>query len=82
MQQLRAGFEYTVAGYKAIGVTGHVKHFHSRLTGGEAFAENPAIHSGHDDIGEQQVDGAEVLPRDLQRLLPVSGTENALATLL
>src|SRR5258708_17857707 len=82
VQQVRAGFKHAVTGYEAIGVSGHVEHFHPWLTGGQAFPKNGAIHSGHDDIGEQQVNGAGVLPRGLQRLLTIGGTQNAVAALL
>jgi hypothetical protein len=53
VQQVRARFKYAMTGYETIGISGHVKHLHARLTEGQAFTQNAAIHSGHDDIGEQ-----------------------------
>ena len=42
-------------GNKAVGITRHVEHFHSRLARKQLFCQHPAVHTRHDDIGKQEI---------------------------
>jgi hypothetical protein len=81
VKQVRTLLEYAMTCYEAIGVAGHIEHFHFWLARSEAFAKDATIHAGHDHIGKQKVDGAGMLPGGLQSLLAIGGTENVVAAL-
>ena len=64
-------------GNETVGIAGHVKDAHSGLARRELFGEGPAVYSGHDDIGEQEIKVDSGTGGDFQRFFPATRGQNA-----
>ena len=65
--------------YGILGIPGHVENANARPQFDDMRGQFAAIHTGHDDVGKQQVDRALVAIYDLQSGGAVVGFENLVA---
>ena len=56
LEEADAGVQHAVVSDYVFGVAGHVQDFHVGANLGNALGQFAAIHAGHDDVSEQQVD--------------------------
>src|SRR4029077_11430350 len=71
-----------VVGDGILGIAGHVEHFGLLRKRGDATSQFASVHSRHDDVGQQQVDGAWMAIGNFYRRSPVSGFEHGVALVL
>jgi hypothetical protein len=61
-----------------IQVTGYEQHLQVRPLRREPFGHLPSAQLGHDDVGDQQIDGPRLRCSERERALSIRGCENAL----
>src|SRR5690349_5382927 len=71
----RAGVEDAVADDSLVGIPRHVERSQGRDPGGEPLGQLAAVHPGHDEIGEEQVDGLMPVGQEAERFLRAAGRE-------
>src|SRR6266496_1424326 len=76
LQQVDAGIEHAVVSNGILGVARHVEHTHVGELGGDLACQLAAIHSGHDDVGQQEIDYALMAGYDLQGGSAIFGLED------
>ena len=76
LEQVNTGIEGAIETNGILGITRHVEHADVREQSRDLHCQFAAIHAGHNDIGEQEVDHALVTGYDLQSGGTVFGFED------
>jgi hypothetical protein len=77
--QVDSWFKDPLCAEQAFGVTGHVEDRDVPLESADLLGDFPALHSGHDHVGEQQVDMVLVAFRGADRLEAVARRDHLVA---
>jgi hypothetical protein len=68
-----AAVEYAMFEDGVVGVAGHIKHLEAGTQAGDQRGQVLPAHSGHDDVGEEEMDRAGVALAPLQGLAGIGG---------
>ena len=79
LQKRGAGFESAFVDDGVLGIAGQVQHFDLWPQSGDALGQFPPAHSGHDDVGDQNVDGSGLGLSHAQTRNAVSGFQYRVA---
>src|SRR5229473_185711 len=73
VQEMGSGLENSVSCNKTVGVTRHIKHPYSWLARHQLFCQNAAVHPGHHDIGQQEIESTAEARCDFQSFFSAPG---------